>query len=86
MTAVHFQARKVHLRLYFHIHDNGAGVPEENMGLIFEPLFTSDEGRQVAGLGLSICREIIDSHSGRIFARKSDLGGLEVCIELDRKK
>ncbi len=72
--------------VYFHINDNGEGVPEENLELIFEPLYTSDEGRKVAGLGLSICREIIDAHSGRIYAQKSDLGGLEVVIELDRKK
>ncbi len=72
--------------VYFYINDNGEGVPEENFELIFEPLFTSDEGRKVAGLGLSICREIIDAHSGLIYAGKSDLGGLEICIELDRKK
>ncbi|MBE6775555.1 MAG: HAMP domain-containing histidine kinase [Ruminococcaceae bacterium] len=71
--------------VYFHINDSGEGVPEEKLELIFEPLYTSDEGRKVAGLGLSICREIIDAHSGRIFAQKSDLGGLEVVIELDRK-
>lgn len=72
--------------VYFHINDSGEGVPEENFELIFEPLYTSDEGRKLAGLGLSICREIIDAHSGRIFAQRSDLGGLEVVIELDRKK
>ncbi len=72
--------------VYFHINDNGEGVPEENLELIFEPLYTSDEGRKVAGLGLSICREIIDAHSGLIYAQQSDLGGLEVVIELDRKK
>ncbi len=72
--------------VYFHINDNGEGVPEENLELIFEPLYTSDEGRKLAGLGLSICREIIDAHSGRIYAQQSDLGGLEIIIELDRKK
>ena len=72
--------------VYFHISDSGEGVPEENLEIIFEPLYTSDEGRKVAGLGLSICREIIDAHSGRIYAQKSDLGGLEIIIELDRKK
>ncbi len=72
--------------VYFHINDNGEGVPEENLELIFEPLYTSDEGRKLAGLGLSICREIIDAHSGLVYAQKSDLGGLEVIIELDRKK
>ncbi len=70
----------------FYINDNGEGVPEENLELIFEPLFTSDEGRKVAGLGLAICREIIDAHSGEIYAQKSDLGGLAICIELERKK
>ena len=72
--------------VYFYISDNGEGVPEENLELIFEPLYTSDAGRKVAGLGLSICREIIDAHLGRIYAQKSDIGGLEVVIELDRKK
>lgn len=72
--------------VYFHINDSGEGVPEENLELIFEPLYTSDEGRKLAGLGLSICREIIDAHSGIIYAQHSDLGGLEVIIELDRKK
>ncbi len=72
--------------VYFHINDSGEGVPEENLELIFEPLYTSDEGRKLAGLGLSICREIIDIHSGLIYAQKSDIGGLEVIIEMDRKK
>lgn len=72
--------------VYFHINDSGEGVEEEKLEIIFEPLYTSDEGRKVAGLGLSICREIIDAHSGRIYAQKGDMGGLEICIELDRKK
>ena len=71
-------------KLYIDISDNGKGVPEENFELIFEPLYTSDESRKVAGLGLAICREIIDSHGGTIYAKASDLGGLAICIELDR--
>ncbi len=70
--------------LFIEISDNGEGVEEEKLDMIFEPLYTSDEGRKVAGLGLSICREIIDSHGGKIYARKSKLGGLAVCIELTR--
>ena len=71
-------------KLYVVINDNGTGVSEENMDLIFEPLYTSDEGRKVSGLGLAICREIVNSHGGRIYAEKSYLGGLAICIELDR--
>ena len=72
------------LKVYIDISDNGRGVPQENHEVIFEPLYTSDEGRKVAGLGLAICREIIDSHGGKISARDSELGGLTICIELDR--
>lgn len=71
-------------KVYINIGDNGKGVEEEKLDIIFEPLYTSDQGRKVAGLGLAICREIIDSHSGKIFARRSKRGGLEICIELDR--
>ncbi len=71
-------------KLYINISDNGEGVEEEKLDIIFEPLYTSDEGRKVAGLGLAICREIVESHSGKIYARASKFGGLEICIELDR--
>lgn len=64
--------------------DNGEGVAEDKLQLIFEPLYTSDEGRKVAGLGLSICREIVEAHDGRIYAEKSELGGLAVSVELPR--
>ncbi len=71
-------------KVYISISDSGEGVPEEKLELIFEPLYTSDEGRKVAGLGLAICREIVESHGGSIYAKKSSLGGLEICIELNR--
>ena len=71
-------------KVYVDISDNGRGVAPENLEIIFEPLYTSDEGRKVAGLGLAICREIIDSHGGKIYAKPSALGGLAICIELDR--
>ena len=70
--------------LVIEVSDNGEGVEEEKLDIIFEPLYTSDEGRKVAGLGLSICREIVDRHGGRIYAKKSHMGGLAVCIELER--
>ncbi len=71
-------------KLIITVSDSGEGVPQEKLDMIFEPLYTSDEGRKVAGLGLSICREIIDAHSGKIYAKPSDFGGLAVVIELER--
>ena len=58
--------------------DNGAGVPEELLQQIFEPLYTSDRGRKVSGLGLSICRSIIRAHGGTILAENRPQGGLLV--------
>lgn len=89
----HFKGEEKHIRvmltekknsIYMKIDDNGEGVAEDKLELIFEPLYTSDEGRKVAGLGLTICREIIESHGGSIHAEKSELGGLAVCIELPK--
>lgn len=71
-------------KVYIEVSDSGEGVDEEKLDIIFEPLYTSDEGRKVAGLGLSICREIVDGHSGKIYGKKSKFGGLAICMELDR--
>ena len=73
-------------KVYCNISDSGEGVEDEKLEIIFEPLYTSDEGRKVAGLGLAICREIVESHGGSIYAKRSDLGGLEICIELQKVK
>ena len=81
ITTVFSSDRK---RFYINISDNGEGVDEDKLEIIFEPLYTSDEGRKVAGLGLANCREIISAHNGHIYARPSEAGGLEVCIELPK--
>lgn len=73
-------------KLFIGISDNGEGVEDDKYEIIFEPLYTSDEGRKVAGLGLANCREIIAAHDGRIYAEKSELGGLKICIELNRSR
>ena len=52
----------------FAFEDSGEGFPSSQLSQIFDPLFTSDAGRSVAGLGLSICREILQSHGGKIWA------------------
>ena len=72
--------------VFINVSDSGEGVDEEKLEIIFEPLYTSDEGRKVAGLGLAICREIVETHGGNIYAKRSKYGGLEVCIELQKVK
>jgi signal transduction histidine kinase len=52
------------------VTDSGVGIPPEGLRLIFEPFYTTKEpdenGHGGTGLGLSVCRQIIDQHQGRI--------------------
>ncbi len=47
------------------IEDTGPGVADSDRGRIFNPLFTTKAGGM--GMGLSICRSIIENHGGRIW-------------------
>src|SRR5262245_27053791 len=52
------------------VGDTGQGIPADRLRLIFEPFFTTKEpdeaGHGGTGLGLSVCRQIIEAHNGRI--------------------
>jgi two-component system NtrC family sensor kinase len=54
-----------------HVRDNGCGIPSENLSRIFKPFFSTKQNadrpdKRGLGLGLSICREIIEELDGRI--------------------
>jgi signal transduction histidine kinase len=52
------------------VADTGIGIPPDRLRMIFEPFFTTKQpdeyGRGGTGLGLSVCRQIIEQHHGRI--------------------
>ncbi|MBX9570923.1 MAG: PAS domain-containing sensor histidine kinase [Candidatus Obscuribacterales bacterium] len=55
---------------HFEVKDNGPGVPEEYRELIFEQYKQvpgSDEKKRGTGLGLPICKMIVEQHGGRIW-------------------
>lgn len=64
----------------FSVDDNGTGIPDGDAQKIFDPFYTSDKGRKVAGLGLSICREIVEACGGKIWAETSKAGGTSIKI------
>jgi signal transduction histidine kinase len=62
------------------IEDTGVGIAAENLNRIFDPFFTTrDRG---SGLGLSIVRKIIESHSGTIELESRENQGTKVTIKL----
>lgn len=69
-------------RVMIKIEDTPPGVEEEECEKLFEPLYRHEMSRSRrkagAGLGLAICRNIVDAHQGTITAAPSDLGGLRI--------
>jgi len=65
--------------------DSSPGVPAEHLQRLFERLYRVESSRNRAkggaGLGMAICRNIVEAHQGRIDATLSPLGGLAITIE-----
>lgn len=79
------------------VSDTGPGVADENRERIFEPYVRADDARDDGGLGLglAICKRIVDAHGGRIWVEDDPGGGSrfaftlpltnsEVCAEWQR--
>jgi signal transduction histidine kinase len=48
------------------IRDNGHGIPEKEIAKIFDPFFTTKPTSEGSGLGLYLCKEIMELHGGKI--------------------
>jgi two-component system sensor histidine kinase BaeS len=76
--------------IHISIEDTGPGVAEVSLHKLFDRLYRTDTARTRenggSGLGLSICKSIIEAHQGKIWAEIADSGGLRIVIELPRNK
>jgi signal transduction histidine kinase len=70
------------------IADNGIGVDRESLSRIFDTMYRADPARskvsQGSGLGLSVCKQVVELHGGTIWARSREGEGLTVFISLPK--
>ncbi len=68
--------------------DSGIGIAEEELPFMFERFWRSQKGKGQAvgtGLGLYLCKQIMDAHEGEINAMSKEGGGTTMTISLPRR-
>ncbi len=70
------------------ISDNGIGIESENLPHIFDTFYRADIARtrvrEGSGIGLSVCKLIVEKHGGRIWANSTPDEGTTIQISLDK--
>jgi two-component system, NtrC family, sensor kinase len=66
------------------VDDNGPGIAKSVHDKLFEPFFTTKEVGKGTGLGLAVCRGVIEAAGGTIVAGESPSGGARFSIRLPR--
>jgi signal transduction histidine kinase/putative methionine-R-sulfoxide reductase with GAF domain len=74
--------RSLDQNVVIRIWDNGPGIPDELKERIFAPFFTTKVAGEGTGLGLHICREIVENVGGKIMVESAMGEGTRFTIEL----
>lgn len=76
-------------KLFFSMEDEGIGIPSEDRDLVFTKFYRSNnaKSKRGSGLGLSICKGIVEAHGGKIWITDSDGKGTRIhfFIPYDRR-
>ena len=81
---IRFQENKIFLR----VADDGIGIPEKDIALIFEPFYRADNARSYSGngIGLTLTQKIIQLHKGQIRIKSQENKGTLVSIILPNQQ
>ena len=63
-------------------HDDGPGIPKENLPSIFDPFYTTKRPGRGTGLGLSICKSVMKEHNGSVEAANASDSGAVFTVSL----
>jgi C4-dicarboxylate-specific signal transduction histidine kinase len=88
MASIRDRERRLTIRTQKHdsdqilvaIEDVGTGVDSDALGRLFEAFYTTK--KHGLGIGLSICRSIVEAHGGRIWASNNEGPGMTFCFTL----
>lgn len=66
-TPITISARQHGEWVEFQVVDQGAGIPPEKRDAVFEAFFQLEASKKGVGLGLAICKGIVEAHGGHIW-------------------
>ncbi|MBI5244432.1 MAG: DUF4118 domain-containing protein [Elusimicrobia bacterium] len=84
MTPIEISARALDAALEVSVTDRGPGLAPEHIGHVFEKFYRADPAGGGAGLGLAICKAVVEAHDGAIAARNRSEGGALFVLTLPR--
>jgi signal transduction histidine kinase len=64
------------------IEDDGPGIPPAELSRIFDPFYTTRNNKRGMGMGLKICRDIVEAHGGRLRLESDGQHGTRVIIQM----
>ncbi|MDP4127234.1 MAG: ATP-binding protein, partial [Bacillota bacterium] len=83
-SKITISVRQVQKKLEIAVADRGTRIPETDLSKVFDKFYRLSSPLQVSGsgLGLSICKGIVEAHNGEIWAENNELGGVTIIFNL----